>query len=88
MSTTLDFMDTLPPNGTASLQRDIAEGRPSEIEAWNGDVINLGGEKGVTIACTQLFMTACCSLRKKQEGNRILPQNNIAAHNDLILFGF
>ena len=30
---TLSFLDSLPPSGTASMQRDIMEGRPSELEA-------------------------------------------------------
>lgn len=41
------FVDTLPGEGTASLQRDIAAGRPSELEAWNGAVVRMGAEAGV-----------------------------------------
>jgi 2-dehydropantoate 2-reductase len=41
------FGDALAPDGTASLQRDIADGRPSELEAWNGAVVRLGREAGV-----------------------------------------
>jgi 2-dehydropantoate 2-reductase len=41
------FVDTLAPDGTSSLQRDIADGRPSELEAWNGAVVRLGREAGV-----------------------------------------
>lgn len=44
---TMDFVDTLDPSGTASLQRDIADGRPSELEAWNGAVVRAGKEVGV-----------------------------------------
>lgn len=44
---TMAFVDTLPPDGTISLQRDIAAGRPSELEAWNGAVVRLGREAGV-----------------------------------------
>jgi 2-dehydropantoate 2-reductase len=36
------FVDSLDPSGTTSLQRDITEGRPSELEAWNGAVVRLG----------------------------------------------
>jgi len=43
----LDFIDGLPPEGTASMQRDIVEGRPSELEAQNGAVVRLGREAGV-----------------------------------------
>ena len=44
---TLTFMDSLPPSGTASMQRDIMEGRPSELEAQNGAVVRLGQAAGV-----------------------------------------
>jgi 2-dehydropantoate 2-reductase len=36
-----------PPNGTSSMQRDLMEGRPSELEVQNGAVVRLGLETGV-----------------------------------------
>jgi len=39
---TLRFMDSLPPDGTASMQRDLVSGRPSELEAQSGAVVRLG----------------------------------------------
>jgi 2-dehydropantoate 2-reductase len=44
---TIAFVDTLPPSGITSLQRDIVEGRPSELTSWNGAVVRLGQEVGV-----------------------------------------
>ena len=44
---TMEFADSLAPGGTASLQRDISYGRPSELEAWNGAVVRSGSEVGV-----------------------------------------
>jgi 2-dehydropantoate 2-reductase len=44
---TLDFMDSLPPTGTASMQRDIMEGRRSELESQTGAVVRMGQEVGV-----------------------------------------
>jgi 2-dehydropantoate 2-reductase len=44
----LAFIDSFAPDGTTSLQRDILEGRPSELEAWNGAVVRFGHEAGVT----------------------------------------
>jgi 2-dehydropantoate 2-reductase len=41
------FVDSLQPGSTASMQRDIMEGRPSELEAQNGAVVRLGQEAGV-----------------------------------------
>lgn len=39
---TLSFADALPEDATSSMQRDILEGRPSELEAQNGAVVRLG----------------------------------------------
>jgi 2-dehydropantoate 2-reductase len=44
---TLAFLDSLAPGGTTSLQRDIAAGKPSELDAWNGAVVRLGAEAGM-----------------------------------------
>ncbi|HSB65969.1 MAG TPA: ketopantoate reductase C-terminal domain-containing protein, partial [Anaerolineales bacterium] len=36
------FIDSLPPNTMASMQRDIIAGRPSELEAQNGAIVRMG----------------------------------------------
>ena len=41
------FVDAVVPGATTSLHRDIAAGKPSELEAWNGAVVRLGSEVGV-----------------------------------------
>jgi 2-dehydropantoate 2-reductase len=41
---TMTLIDNLPPGGTASMQRDIMAGRPSELESQNGAVVRLGQE--------------------------------------------
>lgn len=48
ISQTLTFFDNLPPHGTASMQRDIMAGRPSELASQNGAVVRLGQEVGVS----------------------------------------
>jgi len=40
------FLDNMPYEGTASMQRDIMAGRPSELDAQNGAVVRLGKEAG------------------------------------------
>ncbi|HWM85016.1 MAG TPA: 2-dehydropantoate 2-reductase [Kofleriaceae bacterium] len=40
-------LDSLPPEATVSLQRDLAAGVPSEIDAWSGAVVRLGSAAGV-----------------------------------------
>jgi len=44
---TLAFVDGLPEGATASMQRDVMAGRPSELEAQNGAVVRLGEAAGV-----------------------------------------
>lgn len=46
---TLAFIDTLPAEGTASMQRDLMAGRPSELESQSGAVVRLGREAGVEV---------------------------------------
>jgi 2-dehydropantoate 2-reductase len=43
----LSITDSLPPAFTTSIQRDIMDGRPSELDAVNGAVVRLGKEVGV-----------------------------------------
>jgi 2-dehydropantoate 2-reductase len=49
VAATLAFIDTLPEQGTTSMQRDIAAGRPSELEAQSGAVVRLGDRVGVPV---------------------------------------
>ena len=49
MPETLAFIDQLPPDGTASMQRDIMAGRPSELETQNGAVVRLGRMADVAV---------------------------------------
>ncbi|RMF50011.1 MAG: 2-dehydropantoate 2-reductase [Anaerolineae bacterium] len=43
----LSFTDSVPEGATASMQRDIMEGRPSELEAQTGAVVRLGHKHAV-----------------------------------------
>jgi 2-dehydropantoate 2-reductase len=43
----MGLMDSLDESATTSLQRDISNGKPSELEAWNGAVVRLGRESGL-----------------------------------------
>jgi 2-dehydropantoate 2-reductase len=46
---TLAFIDGLPPQGTASMQRDIIAGRPSELASQSGAVVRLAREAGIEV---------------------------------------
>lgn len=43
----MNTADTFPAEGTSSLQRDIAAGVPSELDAWTGAAVRLGATVGV-----------------------------------------
>ena len=42
-------VDNLPEDATSSMQRDIAAGKPSELEAQNGAVVRMARESGVDV---------------------------------------
>jgi 2-dehydropantoate 2-reductase len=42
VASTLAFIDSLPSATTASMQRDILEGQPSELESQNGAIVRMG----------------------------------------------
>jgi 2-dehydropantoate 2-reductase len=44
---TMRFYDSIPHGGTTSLQRDIVDGKPSELDYWSGAVARLGRESQV-----------------------------------------
>jgi 2-dehydropantoate 2-reductase len=66
---TLAFIDALPEEATASMQRDILAGRPSELEAQNGAVVRLGMETGVATPVNSFIYDALLpqELRAREE---------------------
>ena len=42
VANTMKLVDSSPPDGMASMQRDLIAGRPSELEAQSGAVVRLG----------------------------------------------
>ena len=66
----LAFIDSFAPDGTTSLQRDIMEGRPSELEAWNGAVVRFGREAGVPTPLHEFIYDSLLpqELRARDEG--------------------
>lgn len=52
---TLAYVDGLPEDATASMQRDILEGRPSELDAQTGTIVRLGREAGVPVPTNEFL---------------------------------
>jgi 2-dehydropantoate 2-reductase len=65
---TLAFIDNLPPDGTASMQRDIIQGRPSELEAQVGAVVRLGERQGIAVPLHRLIYAALLPLERRARG--------------------
>jgi 2-dehydropantoate 2-reductase len=60
------MIESQPYNTTSSLQRDMMEGKPSELEAQTGTIVKMGLELGIPTPVNE-FMYAC-----------LLPQENKA----------
>ena len=70
---TMAFVDNLPPGGTTSLQRDIVEGEPSELSAWNGAVVRLGQEVGVATPLHTFIYNSLLPLELRARGQVQFP---------------
>lgn len=71
---TLAFMDGMPAGGTASMQRDVLEGRPSELEAQNGAVVRLGRAAGVETPANAFVYAALLPAERRARGMLSFPE--------------
>ncbi len=55
---TMAQLDRLPPESTASMQRDIVQGRPSELHDQPGAVVRLAGASGVSVPVHRFLYAA------------------------------
>ena len=65
---TLAFLDALAPESTASMQRDIADGRPSELEAQSGAVSRRGRRTGVATPVHDFLYASLLPLERRARG--------------------
>jgi 2-dehydropantoate 2-reductase len=65
---TMEFVDAMPPDATMSMQRDIAAGRPSELEAWNGAVVRLGRQVYIPVPLHDIIYRCLLPLEWKARG--------------------
>jgi len=64
----LAYIDTMPPDATASMQRDVMQGRPSELEAQVGAVVRLGDRLGVAVPLHRMIYAALLPLERRARG--------------------
>ncbi len=65
---TMEFIDALPEESTASMQRDIIEGRPSELNEQNGAVVRLGNIGGVQTPVNAFIYYSLLPLEMRARG--------------------
>ena len=66
----LRIADSLPPEGTSSLQRDLAAGVPSELDDWSGAAVRLGAQAGVETPVQSFIYSAL--LPGEREARRMI----------------
>ena len=67
---TLAIVDGLPAEGTASMQRDILEGRPSELDYQIGGVVRLGAEAGVDVPASRFLYASLLPAERRARAAR------------------
>ena len=69
----MSILDSVGGNGTASLQRDIADGRRTELDYWNGAVVRLGREAGVATPVHSFIVRSLLPLHLQALGKLTFP---------------
>jgi 2-dehydropantoate 2-reductase len=64
----LALLDKAAPEGTSSMQRDIAAGKRSELDAWTGAVVRLGAEHAVPTPLHSFLYTCLLPLERRARG--------------------
>jgi 2-dehydropantoate 2-reductase len=64
----LAFIDTVPEASTASLQRDIASGHPSELDNLTGAGVRLGAQANVATPALSFLLAALTPLEQRARG--------------------
>lgn len=62
------FYDAMPADATASMQRDIMAGKPSELDAWNGAIVRFGSETGVETPVQTFTYHALLPMERRARG--------------------
>ena len=67
---TISYIDTLPYETTASLSRDVLEGKPSEIEYQNGTVVRLAEKYGIETPLNRFIYRCILPMEIKARANQ------------------
>lgn len=64
-----EIIENQPPNTTASLQRDMMEGKPSELDAQNGTIVKFGKQLGIPTPTNNLIYY--CLLQQERKARKV-----------------
>jgi 2-dehydropantoate 2-reductase len=64
----LGFVDRLPGEATASMQRDLLEGKPSELEAQTGAIVRLAAAAGIPVPANAFLYAALLPSERQIRG--------------------
>lgn len=67
----VSYIDLLPYHSTASLTRDVWEGKPSEIEYQNGTVVRLGEQVGLDTPINRFVYHCILPMEIKARGQKL-----------------
>jgi 2-dehydropantoate 2-reductase len=67
----LAFVDAVPADGTSSMQRDIAAGRPSELGNLSGAVVRFGAQLGVATPVSCFVHDVLLPLERRARGTLV-----------------
>jgi 2-dehydropantoate 2-reductase len=70
----MKFVDGLMPSGTASMQRDIMEGRPSELDGQTGSVVRLARASRVAVPAHEFLYASLIPQEQLARGELRLPE--------------
>lgn len=65
---TLGFTDRLPDEATASMQRDLLDGKPSELEAQTGAIVRLAAREGMPVPANAFLYAALLPSERRVRG--------------------
>jgi 2-dehydropantoate 2-reductase len=68
VATTMARYDSLAPDATSSLQRDVVDGKPSELDAQLGSVVRMGHAAGVATPMHEFMYNCLLPQERKARG--------------------
>lgn len=66
---TMEIVDSLPYEATSSLQRDVIEGRPSELDYLAGAVVKIGRENGFETPVNSFIYNSLLPIERENRKN-------------------